>query len=266
MKHTPVKTSFVYPTIKPEDYRLGSFDVGEILRPDSDWRQVLSPDELQNRHGVESSACYIQAQQHCIATLMVEKFEIHDQNFAERFNALLSDGTESGGDSLKGAQSIRHYGLIKDSSMPFSDDIQSFEEFHSWKSADENACRAEGQEWLKNWKPTWKIVFEREDDLSAKYIKLKQALKKSPVPVSVTAWYQDDNGVYIKPKGETDNHLVYCVYVDSNNVPYISDTYSPFIKKLEANYDFDFAMSWSIDKLNPKSTNCFFNWLKKYAK
>lgn len=269
MKHILIPQNFKYPDIKPEDHRLGSVSVGEILRPDRDWRAFLPPQEEQRRNGIESSACYIHGLQHAIATILEEKYEVIDQDFSERFNTQLSGATEDGGDPLKGAQSIRHDGLIPGGMLPFSDEIKSFEEFNSFKGSDEKQCRAEGKKWLSKWSPRWKIVFEKNDSIAAKYAKLKDALKKSPVPVSVYAWVEDDNGLYIKPEGETDNHLVECVFVDADNYPWIWDTYPPFLKKLEKNFDFDFGMSWTVDKLTDnqnKSVTIEPSWLKSLLK
>jgi len=68
--YTPVKTNFIYPEILPEHYRFGSGQIlGTPLREDGDWRDYLPPEEAQNIRGIESSACYIEAQQHAIATI-----------------------------------------------------------------------------------------------------------------------------------------------------------------------------------------------------
>src|SRR3990167_8104091 len=120
--YKPIKTNFIYPEIKPEHYKFGSGQIiGTPLREDGDWRDYLPPEELQNVRGIESSACYIEAQQHTIATIEEETFNELDNNYASRFNALLSGGTEQGGNPIMGADSIRHDGLVKDSLMPFGD-------------------------------------------------------------------------------------------------------------------------------------------------
>ena len=255
--YTPVKTNFIYPEILPEHYRFGSGQIiGTPLREDGDWRAYLPPEEAQNIRGIESSACYIEAQQHAIATIEEETYDEIDNNYSARFNALLSDGTEQGGDPIKGADSIRHDGLVKDSSMPFANEIQSWDDFHSWKGVNEKAVRAEGKKYNKSL--AHDIVFEREDFVDTKYKKLRQALKFCPPPVSVTAWYQDDDGVYIKPEGSRDNHLVELVYIDEDNHPYIRDTYPPYLKKLDSFYDFDFGMRWTISKKKEQSEKSWF--------
>ena len=261
--YKPVKTNFQYPTILPEHYRFGSGQIiGTPLREDGDWRDYLPPEEAQNIRGIESSACYIEAQQHAIATIEEETYDEIDNNYSARFNALLSRGTEQGGDPIAGADSIRHDGLVKDSSMPFGNEIQSWEDFHSWKGVNEKAVRAEGKKYNK--KLAHDIVFERDEPIETKYLKLQQALKFSPIPVSVMAWYQDDDGTYIKPEGSRDNHLVELVYIDEKNYPYIRDTYPPYLKKLAPLYDFDFAMRWIIKKKSQEKQQNWFQEMWEY--
>lgn len=241
--------NFVYPKIKSEDYIFGSGQVlGTVLREDGDWRLYLPPEEHQRRNGVESSSCFIEAQQHTIATILEGHFAIQDQNFSARFNLIFSDATPSGGDPLKGAQTFRDYGLIPDTLLPFSDDIKYWDEFNSFKGGNEKLCKEQGKTWRRYWDPRYDIVIKREMDLETKYLRLKEALKYSPIPVSVYGVQSGDSYVK-KPKGVNDTHMVELVYIDANDVPYVFDTYPPFLKKLPAKYNFDFGMRWSLIKM-----------------
>lgn len=267
IKHSSVRQNFIYPQqelIKPA-YKFGSGQLDSVpLKEDGDWRGYTPRGELQNRHGVESSACYVEASQHAVATIQEEQFNLVDQNYQARFNALLSNGTEDGGDPIAGAESIRHDGLIPEDMFAFTGDILSWLEYHSWKGGSREECIRTGQEWLKKWKPKYDIVFERTDSIEDKYSKLKDALKYSPVPMSVSAWYERD-GIYVKPQGARDNHLVLCVYVDGQNRAHIFDTYEPFIKVLEPNFNAEFAMRWSLTKLDDTKISLWqkiLNWLR----
>ncbi len=248
MKHNPVPTNFIYPEVLPAHYRLGTVTNKKIVRPDRDWRAFLPPEEEQNIRGIESSACFVEGQQHTIATLEEAVLGEKDNNYSARFNALLSGGTESGGDPLKAADSIRNDGLVGDSAMPFGDNITSWEDFHSWKGVSQTVVTLMGKEYKNLKKLNNEIVFERVEPISAKYRKLREALQYSPCPISVNGWHQDDDGLYYKPEGSRDNHLVYAVYVDDQNHVYVGDTYAPFLKKLAPNYNFDFCMSWTVER------------------
>jgi hypothetical protein len=242
-----IKPNFVYPEIKETDYRFGSSPLaGEPLRPDGDWRGFLPPQEDQNVMGVESSACYVEASQHAIATIEEETFGEVDNNYSARFNALLSNGTESGGDPLRAAESFRKDGLVRDIAMPFIN-IDSWEEFHSWKGVVESSVRALGQRYLMGKKLGYDIVCERNQSVATKYTALRGALGFSPCPVSVAGWYER-NGEYYKPEGMRDNHLTLAVYLDDKNRLYVWDTYAPYLKILEPNYNVEFAMRWTVQK------------------
>lgn len=247
MEHTPIAGNFLYPNVLPQHYRLGAILNKKVLRPDGDWRPFLPPEEDQNKRGIESSACYIEGQQHSIATLEENSFLERDNNYSARFNALLSNGTETGGDPLAGADSIRNDGLISESLMPFGDDIQSWDDFHSWKDVSEQGARLKGQEYRGKKKLNNEIVFELHESLATKYSKLREALKYSPCPMSVTAWFEVDGGYY-KPEGSVDNHLVEAVYVDDKNCIFVRDTYAPYLKKLVPDFNPDFCMSWTVEK------------------
>ncbi len=245
---TKIPTNFKYPEITGQHFLFGSGQLTpRVLRPDGDWRDYLPPEEYQNVRGIESSACYVEASQHAIATIIEEKYGVLNNNYSARFNALLSDGTEYGGDPLKGMDSIRHDGLITDEMMPFGDEIQSWADFHSWKGVDELKCRAMGKRSCSQWDIGYDVVFRVEESVQDKYKKARLALSYGPMAVSVAAWFEKD-GVYIKPVGWTDNHLVELVHIDENNQATIRDTYAPFEKKLEPFFNFDFGMRLSVEQ------------------
>lgn len=246
MKYTIVKTNYRYPNIKPEHYRLGAVTNKTVLRADGDWRSYLPKNEDQFKNGVDSSACYIEGQQHTIATIEEESFGEVDNNYSARFNALLSDGSETGGDPLAGADSIRNDGLVPEELMPFDDNIQSWQDFHSWKGVNETALRLHGSEYKGRKKLSNEIVFEMHEPLATKITKLRQALLYSPCPISVYGWVEDNEG-YIKPVGKRDNHLVEAVYVDKEGRITIRDTYAPYEKVLAVGFNPEFCMAWHAE-------------------
>ncbi len=250
-------TNFKYPDIPEEAFRFGSGELkGVVLRPDGDWRDFLPLEEDQNKFGVESSACYIYSQQAAIATLMEEQFKILDQDFSSRYNFILSDGKQDGGDPLIGGDSMRKDGLIPESILPFDKTIKSWNDFNSFKGSTEEVCRKLGKKFLEEWKLNYDIVFTLKDSREKKYVKLKEALKYSPVPMTVLGWVSDGNEYHKRaPFDETyDNHIVLCVYVDEKNRPYFWDSYAPYLKIGEPFYNSNFAMRWSVTRLNKLNT------------
>lgn len=247
-----IRKNFIYPEIKREHHRFGVNSVeAPDLREDGDWRDYTPPDEKQNVRGIESSACYIEASQHAIAIVEEEQFKIIDNNYSARYNALLSDGTPDGGDPIAGGDSIRWYGLIPDAMMPFSDEIESWQDFHSWMGVDETACRVAGRKDTELWKRNHSIVYERHEPFEVKFDKLAKALKKGPVCISVWGKVGPDGNYLPKPSTAQDTHLVVALYIDHDNCIWIRDTYEPFTKKLPPYYNSDFGMSWTVSKIEP---------------
>lgn len=248
-----LKKNFIYPVIPKTAFKFGANNFpSAALRPDGDWRNFRPLEEYQNKNGVESSACYIYAQSHAIATLQEEQFGLLDQDYSDRFNAYLSGGTTDGGDPLAGAESMRKlHGMIPESLLPFNNEIKSWSDFHSFKGGTESLLKKKGREFLSNWKLNYDIVFQREDALGKKLTLLREALKYSPCPISV--YGVTNNGEYVeKPEWASDTHLVLAVYIDSDDCIWIFDTYAPVLKKLPPKYNSDFAIRWAVTKLESK--------------
>lgn len=249
---TLIATNFVAPDIKPEDFVFGSNQLqGVVLREDGDWRDYLPLPEDQLKRNIETSACATYNTIKPIAILQEELFDLKDKNYSERFISQLSGTTKFGNTPNKVAQTIRDFGLIADKLLPFSDDISSWEEYNSFKGGDKNTCLHEGRRWLDEWNFGYDWVYTGNTTIEEKYKKLKQALKYSPIGVSVFAWIYDNTGTYIRPTDDPDNHWTTLVYIDDKNRPYVYDSYSPYLKVLEPFYDFGFAMRYSISKNIP---------------
>ena len=261
-----VRRNFVYPEIiTNETLIFGASFPSPVLVPDGDWRPYLPLDEHQLVSGIESSACFIYAQIHTIATLLEKQHGILDSNFGERFNALLANGTEYGGNPITGGESIRKDGLVKEATMPFSDDLESWWDYHSWKGVDEALARTEGREFLKKWKINYKVIVERNDPVDLVYSRMKNELLSSPLPMSVYGAV-DATGNYIpKPVGASDTHMVEAVHIDKDNSIWIFDTYEPFVKKLPPYYKPDFVKSYVVSKLTEQpKVSCpgnIWNWI-----
>ncbi|MDZ4205897.1 MAG: hypothetical protein U1C12_01660 [Patescibacteria group bacterium] len=243
---------FIYPDLNEQNRQYGASVLqAPVLNPTSDWRNIIPPFEEQLRNGVDSIACYIEAQQHAIASVHEKKFEEHDNNWSARFNAL-SSGTPSGGDPVKGADSIRNDGQVEEYLMSY-DGITSWQEFHSWKGVDEARVRSAGKADLYLYDRHFGVVIQREMPLETKYLILREALKRSPVPMSLYG-QTDFKGSYIqKPKGVYDTHMVVALYVSPDNQITVFDTYLPYIKVLPANYNPDYGMVWVVEK-RPRMT------------
>jgi hypothetical protein len=231
MKYEPFGGGLIYEP-KESDYIFGSGQLtAPVVRPDGNWTDYLPENEEQKKYGVETSACATFATINSIEILMEEMGFGKDFDYSERFISLLSETTKQGNSPTKVADTIRKYGLIPETMMPFDSSIESWEDFNSWKGADKELCLTAGQQWLKKYTFNYDIGWRGDISPEDKQKIIKDIAKFCPPPVSVMAWYSD-NGIYKKPKGSQDNHLTLRAKQDT-----VFDTYEPFLKQLEPNYD-----------------------------
>lgn len=251
MKTEILNHGFIEPVIKPEDYVFGDGKTGsEVLQPTGQWDSFLPSDEYQSRPSLETYNCTSFGTTNLCEILLKRKYGV-DINYSERFLGINAGTKPPGNSPDKVADAIREYGLLEDFRLPFSDEVKTVEEYYSPNPM--TARLAEfGKEWLRNWvfKHSW--VFTG-GSLESKQYKLAEALKDSPIGVSVYAWNQASTGLYEKPVGATDNHWCTLYGYEFGQYWKIFDHYDDTHKQLAWNYDFGFAKKINITKLDAQA-------------
>lgn len=256
MKKKLKNYGFKYQEPAIQDYRLGGLSKvsRQALQIDGQWTHLLPLGEKQTKNGVETYSCISFACANQVEILFNRKFGLNP-NYSDRALAIASN-TEIGGNTpnevYETARKI--LGFIPEELLPFSDDIQSFEDYHSPKPLNKKYYD-EGRKWLNQY------------DLKHEWINtnpqsLMEALQYSPIAISVDAW-RENNGYYFKPKGSQDNHFTLLVGYKENDHWLIYDSYpeteGDFIKKLVWNYwdgSKSLAKGISIKLVNQKQS-CF---------
>lgn len=213
----------------------------EVINQKGDWRPYDSTKELQRRNGLETQNCtnfgtYLAL----IALAKLKKLPLPD-NCSERYSGIGTGTTKQGNDPWKVIETIAtKIGALPETQLPFSDDINTWEEYYS-PAKDTKEYRellAQGEQVLRRLEiePEWVIPpFATYDN---KHDRLKRALTRGPVCVSVHAW-EESEGFYVK--SGPDNHWVWLTHFEGNN-PVIRDQYQPFRKVLSNDYDFGSAI------------------------
>lgn len=191
---------------RPEDYVAGEFSfVGfEDRNPSGDWTSYLPTKEFQK--GREDSMS-------CVSFSAINSIEMQEKfltgienNYSDRWLAVMSETTQDGNYLYKVADTIRKYGLVKESSFPAPANF-TFAAYHAKPEPSlQKELEAEGQEWLKKW------------DLKYEWIPVsKELLVKNikQAPLQIT-----------KP-----GHAIVDFICLEDIVKYF-DTYNPFIKDL----------------------------------
>lgn len=234
-----VYRGFVEPSIAPEEYTFGGRQVlGVPINPSKNWEEYLPEPEIQRNAQFDTNSCFIYGSLNQIETVIrffqIQKGDYKDVNFSERFTAYFADWSPVGGNPHNVYQSVRHEGLLPEKVLPFSSDIS-----HANYILDEMSeayCKL-ALEWGWTIKHDW--LFTKDD--TNKHELLDTALAYCPVAVSVRAWEQDKNGIYIKDKGASDTHWCLVYRHNSDGTWAVYDTYEGVKKTLSADYDFGFA-------------------------
>lgn len=195
----------------------------DIIQPDGDWTPYLPVKELQNLNGVEPYACVTYSLLNCVETLIFRKFG-ETVNYSDRFLAAIS-GTKQGGNSPQVVcEFLRTMGVVVESLWPFSPDIQTFNDYYSPISDD---LKSLALEFVKKWDFKHEFVIPDPSHIT-------NALKCSPLLITIYAWVKLDSNLYYKPEGATDNHAIMMFYELDGQFRRIFDSYdSPNIKNIE---------------------------------
>ena len=238
---------FVPVPITLDQHIFGVQRIGDPIQHNGDWRQYLPTEERQARLFFDTFGCTIYNTVKPIQILERKLFG-EQSDYSERFVYIGTETMPPGNNPHIIAEWIRKNGLIPEARLPFTDELQSLDQYASPKPLLSNHIE-EGRRWIaqKDFLHDW--VFSGGTP-KEKNDALKEAIRRAPLAVSVVGW-KEYNGIYVKDEGEPDNHWS-CLVAFEGDSPIIFDSYAPFIKKLAPLYDFGFAKRYTVFK-KPKS-------------
>lgn len=239
---------FVEPKIEPENHVLGGVgDTGKVVvNYSKDWTHYLPKGEIQRRN-IETSSCTEYGTLNAIETLENKKLG-YNGDYSERFVAIGAENTPQGNDPHTVAEWIRKNGLVDEIDLPFTDGFSSWHEYMQPSPLTKNLTK-QGKRWVRNnnFKHEW--VAPKGTSTKERLERIKDALRYSPIGVSVDAW-KEKNGVYYKEQGAPDNHWTLLVAWKEN--PIIYDSYvadGKYLKKLDKQYDFGYAKTYTLTEI-----------------
>lgn len=223
---------FQKPEITPEDYFLGSKKLGsQEINPSGDWRKYLPVFEHQS-NVIETNSCVSFGTLSALEIL--HKFIYGTEpNYADRFLSKMSgtDPSTGGNTPNKVSQTLRKKGCIPETEYPFVDNLDEY-----FKEVPQNLVDL-GTKWLLDYEFGYEWC-----DIST----LKNALKRSPIGVAVSAWQTNDKGEYVR-FGQS-NHWVVLVAFDEQDRPIIYDSYEAMLKTLSKDFKLEFPMLYLLKK------------------
>jgi hypothetical protein len=173
------------------DYVLGGYGSlgGDVLQPGGSWLNLLPDNESQlDAASFDAIACATFGTLNAVEMLNRRLYGT-DRNWSDRFLAKVSGTTEQGNSPHTVAETLRKKGAPNEVDYSYPPTIKTWQEFY----AD-----------IPQSIYTLAIAFLNEFDFKHEYVPttpayLMQALKYSPIGISVSAWFQEDN-LYFKPK------------------------------------------------------------------
>jgi len=239
---------FQEPKIIPEDYIFGAEKLPlEVIKNNGQWDNELPEDEMQKKNKVESMNCTNYGTENCIKIIKKAKYGINWDG-SERYLGITSNTTHSGNSPQKVAENIRKVsGCIPEIELPFDKTITSWTKYYSPKPMTKKYL-ALGKEWMRQWDFKHEYVFSyiRTSPITRQQAMMKE-LKYSPLGASVMAW-KYRNGMYYKNYSDRDNHWI-CIYGYLKDKYWkIFDSYDKTRKKLEWNYNFNFAKRYYLKR------------------
>lgn len=229
---------FIQPVIEKSDYFLGSGKLGSVVLNESgDWREFLPMMEKQ-RINFEPYACVSFGILSALEMIYMLLWEV-EPNYSDRFTAKMSETNPNRGNSPKKvSETIKKYGTVPEEKWPMTETLIEY-----YKDIP-ITIKDIGKIWRKHYGFGYEYIDKSQ---------LREALKRSPVGVAVSAWQQNNNGEYIY--FGSWNHWCILVAYDRQDRPIIWDSYDKGLKTLEKDYNFGFPQIYTLKKLPQQKKN-----------
>jgi hypothetical protein len=281
MKNTVKQYGFQAPVIEKNHYIFGAEMVPRIVyQPDGQWLDYITQNEKQYNDLFDTCGCTVYGTLNAGLEILGKRVFGKENNYSDRFTYIASGTKPPGNDPQIVAESIRASGVVAESDLPFSNEIDSLDKFNCIPP-DKKYLIDTGKLWATKYEFLHEWVFNSEISLSEKQNRMVECLTFSPLGVSVRAWQQRENGLYYKELGEQDTHWCVCIGYVVGKYWIIYDSYpqsdGDFIKHLEWDYDFGFAKRYYLKEITepiipiaiPKKISLyqrFINWLDNIIK
>lgn len=250
----PVSQNFLPEPIKDEHYVLGDGKLSaSVLMPDGHgWGKYLPLGETQYKNGIDPQSCPAGGSLNCLEAIGNKKYNEHlkgykifQDDLSERALAILMGMDGHGGYPHDAAEKIRTIGVLPEAFLPFDKTITDLKKYFSPKPLSYTLFKY-CYSWIKKYTFGHQWLFYGNEPVSYKQQAIKEGLKYSPVGVAGYAWSLHSDGKYYHDGPDVHWFIVFD-YVEGEYWMAF-DTYEPYIKKLDWQYNFGYAKGYSLDR------------------
>lgn len=244
--------------IKPEAWKFGSNIQLKVINRTGQYDDSLPVYEPQAEK-YETWGCPVWGGQNQLE-IMIKFLYGFEPNYYEGYNYNIVGINPPGGNPDDFCESVRKYGLIPQRPMP-----DTYEEFCKPRPVPLEMLQ-EGQLWLLDYEYSHEWIIPSNPDKMKELI--VSVLPYSVVALSVTAWFQDENGLYVD-NGQPNSHWCVCYgyrYDEQGRIILkIFDSYDHSKKELHPDHKVSFAKRIHIEKKTQVAKltwwQKFINWL-----
>lgn len=216
-------------------YVLGGSKVPYIYyKEDGNWEAFLPAYENQTTRlsKEETSGCTVHGSQNQVETFLKFLTGV-EANYSERFTYLMVPvSPQRGADPQDTHEAIRKHGLVEERFLPMADTLEEYLD----TSDITGSLKAKALNWLERYDYRHEWLWNSPSNRPENYIDiLKDALKTSPIAVSVSAWRKEGD-VYVST-GNVNNHYCLLYTIDNEGYPWVFDSYDHSKKKLAKDHN-----------------------------
>jgi hypothetical protein len=243
---------------QPEHWVMGAATgiTGQPLLPTANWTPFLPKGEVQKNDYVETYDCTGFGYTNRIEILWKKVFGT-ERNFSDRGVGIVAGTKPPGNSPQVVAEAVRKSGLLDEADLPFDDSIRTVEQFYSPSPLPTDL--------LKKALSFLTTVVPLHDWVPTDLVSLKEALKFSPLMVTVTAWYRDDRGLYYFPDGMPNNHDTTLIHIEEDGTFVIFDSYpdenGSYIKRLRSDCKFGQSKRYSFGPGQTLKVSIIQKWI-----
>lgn len=217
---------------------LTNFKSDIVLQSDGDWRYLAPEGEIQHHTEMrfDTQGCVSHGTLNALELL---QRRVHGQtiNYSDRFVVKGSGTDPSRGNSpQKVADFIRHNWSVFEPEWP-REGVQTLQEYYADLP---QGLVALAKKRLGSFKFGYEFVNPGSGNL-------KEALKYSPICMSVGLSGVDKDGFWYRNEGVPDGHWLTLLHIDEDGVYTILDSYKPYIKRLRNDFESKFAYRYYLD-------------------
>jgi len=151
-------------------------------------------------------------------------------DFAERFLAkILETGENRGSSPQVACEMLRQFGVPPESVYPFDEAVRTTDVYFK-------ELYPELYEIAKEFNEEWDF---KHDFVPTNSQDITQALKTSPLMISVYAWTQNEKGLYYRPTGVNDTHATTLFYERQDDFRRVFDSYADISDSVIKDYDWN---------------------------